>query len=514
YDVLIAFNDDSYVLHSTDFAKTGVLLINGEPDKPAVMRHPELENNIVYHVPMERIARKEIGEPRSKNMVAIGATSALFGFERELLEANIRERFGKRSEKILEDNLGAFRAGFRYVEENIEKKDPYQLRAAKGEGFFVLTGNEAVALGAVYAGCRFFGGYPITPASEIMEVIAAELPRIGGAMVQAEDEIASMGMVLGAAFSGVRSMTATSGPGLSLMAELIGLASMAELPCVIVDVQRGGPSTGLPTKTEQADLALALTATHGEAPHVVLAPMMIQDSFTIMRTAFDIAEEFQLPVIVLTEQSLGFRRSDLPKSMLRDAEKWEFPPRSVPEPDEGARYYRYRLTESGVSPRAIPGMAGLQHVVTGLEHAEDGKPAYDPKTRRAMMEKRYRKLDGIIRKYTDVVRYGEENEKVDVGVIGWGSTAGPIKEAVDVARKNGIKAAGLVPRLLYPSPNEPIGEFIRSCKKVIVAEGNMTGQYARFLRSEFPGFDPEHFNSYTGMPIRYHDILAKIEEVA
>lgn len=512
YDVLVAFNDESYLLHRADLSETGVLLINGEPDTPAPMRHPELEGRVVYHIPMEQIARKEIGEPRSKNMVAIGATAALFGFDRDVVETNISERFGKRGEKILADNLSAFRAGFRYAEEKIEKKDPYMLRAHEGEGFFVLTGNEAVALGAVYAGCRFFGGYPITPASEIMEVVAAELPRVGGAMVQAEDEIASMGMVLGASFCGLRSMTATSGPGLSLMAELIGLGSMAELPCVIVDVQRGGPSTGLPTKTEQADLLLALAASHGDAPHVVLAPTMIRDSFTIMRTAFDIAEEFQIPVLVLTEQSLGFRRSDLPKSLLRDAEKWEFPPPPVPELDGSARYYRYRLTESGVSPRAVPGMEGMQHVVTGLEHAEDGKPAYDPKTRRAMMEKRQRKLDGIVRKYADLVRYGEE--KPEIGVIGWGSTAGPIKEAVDVAQGKGIKAGGLVPRLLYPSPSEQIGAFIRTCKKVIVAEGNMTGQYARFLRSEFPGFDPVQYNSYTGMPIRYHDILAKIEEVA
>lgn len=512
YDVLVAFNDDAYALHRENCEEEGAIVINGEPDKPAHLRHPELEGRIVYQVPMEQIASKEVGSPRSKNMVAVGATAALFGYNPKLIEKDIRARFSKRSEKLAEDNVKAFRAGYEYASKNIEKRDPYMIEEKKGEGFLVVSGNEAIALGALYAGCRYFGGYPITPATEIMEILAAELPRVGGAMVQAEDEIASIGQVLGASFAGVRSMTATSGPGLSLMAELIGLSAIAEIPCVIVDVQRGGPSTGLPTKTEQADLALALTATHGDAPHVVMAPTRIRDSFEIMKAAFDCAEEYQVPVIVLTEQVIGFRKSDLPKSLLRDAEaKMQTKP-APPDIVENAAYLRYHLTENGVSPRSIPGMPDLQHVVTGLEHAEDGKPAYDPKTRRAMMEKRQRKMDGIRKDFSDVIHYGEDNP--DVGVIGWGSSGGPIWEAVEWARKEGIKVAGLVPRLLYPSPNQEIGPFIKSCKKVIVAEGNISGQYARFLRSEFPGFDPIQLNKYDGTPIRRTDILQAIEEVA
>jgi len=512
YDVLIAFSEDAYKLHGPDLAAHGVLLIDGDPADPAQQRYPELAGKIVYHVPMDRIAKKDVGEIKTKNMVAVGAVAALFGFSREMIEKSLAERFSKRSEKMLTDNLKAFTAGWDHAKASLDKKDPYRVEAATGDGFLVLSGNEAVAIGALYAGCRFFGGYPITPASEIMEILAAEMPKVGGAMVQFEDEIASMGGVLGAAFAGVRSMTATSGPGQSLMSELIGLGSMAEVPCVIVNVQRGGPSTGLPTKTEQADLNLSLAASHGDAPHVVLAPTTIRDCFEIMELAFDIAEKYQIPVIVLTDQALGFRRADLPKSLLRDRSGHAQP---VPIPQFGEKFLRYQITESGISPRSAPGMPGLQHVATGLEHAEDGKPAYDPPTRRAQMEKRQRKMAGIVRDYapTSVRRYGDPEP--EIGVIGWGSSAGPIKEAVEAAQAaTGKKIGGIVPRLLFPSPNDEIRPFIKACKKAIVIEGNLTGQYATYLRSQFPGFDPMEVHRYDGLPIRRSDVLQKIMEVA
>jgi 2-oxoglutarate ferredoxin oxidoreductase subunit alpha len=511
YDVLIAFNEEAYQLHGPALGRHGVLVVDGDPEKPMSTRYPELADRTVYHIPMDRIARKDVGEPKTKNMVALGATSALFGFSREILERLLAEKFTKRGEKMMRDNLNAFMAGYDYADSQIEKQDPFEVEALEGDGFFVLAGNEAVALGALYAGCRFFAGYPITPASEIMEVLAAELPKVGGAMVQAEDEIASMGMVLGGGFAGVRSMTATSGPGLSLMAELIGLGSMAEIPCVIANVQRGGPSTGLPTKTEQADLTLAIAASHGDAPHVVLAATTIRDCFEIMEEAFEIAERYQIPVIVLTDQALGFRRADLPKSLLRERTGRALPP-APPDIVDKARYLRYQLTQDGVSPRSVPGQPGLAHVVTGLEHNEEGKPAYDPKTRRLMMEKRQRKLEGIARDYGSVLRYGDPEP--EIGVIGWGSTGGPIREAVQMACDSGIKAAGLVPRLLYPSPNHLIRPFIESCKKIVVIEGNLTGQYAAFLRSQFPGFDPKQVNLYDGLPVQRGDVLRAIQEVA
>ncbi|MDM7916685.1 MAG: 2-oxoacid:acceptor oxidoreductase subunit alpha [Candidatus Eisenbacteria bacterium] len=508
YDVLVAFNEDAYVLHSPKLAPHGVLIVDGTDEDPIQKRHPELAGRIVYHVPMDLISRKEIGEPKSKNMVAVGAIAALFGFDRAIIEKEILARFIKKGEKLADDNRRGFLAGYEYARTRLEKRDPFELEAAPGDGFLVLSGNEAVALGALYAGCRLCASYPITPASEIMEILAAELPRVGGAMVQAEDEIASMGMVLGGGFTGVRAMTSTSGPGLSLMAELIGLGSIAEIPCVIVDVQRGGPSTGLPTKTEQADLSLALVATHGDAPHVVLAATTIRDCFEIMGLAFEIADRYQLPVIVLTEQALGFRRADLPKSLLREYKQngWKKEPVTIPE----GGYKRYAMTASGVSPQTIPGIPGGQHVATGLEHAEDGKPAYDPVTRTAQMDKRLRKLDAIAKDYPLVLQYGDPAP--DIGVIGWGSTAGPIREAIEIARAKGIKAGAIVPRLISPSPNEKIAPFLKAAKQIVVVEGNQSGQYASFLRSQFPGFDPKEFHKYDGTPVRRGDVLRILEE--
>ncbi len=487
-------------------------MIDGDPAVPITERHPELAGRIVYQIPMERIAKKDVGEIKTKNMVAIGAVAALFGFSREIIERNLAERFAKKSEKMPADNLNAFTAGWDFVAAHHEKKDPFLLEGTTGDGFLVLSGNEAVALGALYAGCRFFGGYPITPASEIMEILAAELPKVGGAMVQFEDEIASIGGVLGAAFSGTRAMTSTSGPGMSLMAELIGLGTMAEVPCVVVNVQRGGPSTGLPTKTEQADLLLAIAASHGDAPHVVLAPTTIRDCFEIMDWGFSIADAYQLPVLILTDQALGFRRADLPKGLLSQR---KLEPLPIPPLASDGRFLRYQLSESGVSPRSIPGMPGLQHVATGLEHAEDGKPAYDPPTRNAQMEKRQRKLTGILRDFAEgAVRiYGDPAP--EIGVIGWGSTGGPIKEAVEMAQTmTKKKVGGLGPRMLFPSPNDQIRPFVKACKKAIVIEGNLTGQYAMYLRSQFPGFDPMEVHRYDGLPLRRSDVLNKIMEVA
>ncbi len=462
-------------------------------------------------VPFAKLATESAGTKAAKNIVSLGLFAELFGLPAASIRAAVEKRFGKKKAAVLEANLKGFDAGAAHARTLPPEVGARRLTYETGPARLLMSGNEAAAVGALHAGCRFFGGYPITPASEVMEILAAELPKVGGAMVQLEDEIASIGAVLGAAFAGVPSMTATSGPGMSLMAELIGLGSMAEIPCVIVNVQRGGPSTGLPTKTEQADLTLALAASHGDTPHVVVAPTTIRDCFEIMPYSFEIAEKYQLPVLVLSEQALGFRRADLPKELLTDRNV-----RKTVQPaarlEEDGRYLRYKLTPDGVSPRAIPGMPGLAHVVTGLEHAEDTKPAYDPPTRRAQMEKRQRKLDGILREYKSVLRYGDP--KPEIGVIGWGSTAGPIREAVDLACKQGIKAGGLVPRMIYPSPNDDLRDFVKSCKKVIVVEGNMTGQYAAFLRSQLPGFDPLQYNRYDGLPVRRLEVLQKIQEVA
>ena len=514
YEIFVALSNPHYELHRSSIAPDAVMVMDGDPDTfDPVAVYPELAGRAIYVVPMDKIAREQIKDAHTKNMVAVGACAALFSFPRELIEQNLAERYRRKDEKIYLNNLAGFQAGYDYAQKCLQKKDSYSLKPTEGDGFLLLSGNEAIGMGALLAGCRFFGGYPITPASEVMEFMAAELPKVGGCMLQAEDEIASIGMVLGASFAGVRSMTSTSGPGLSLMTELLGLSAMAELPCVVVDVQRGGPSTGLPTKTEQGDLNLALAMSHGEMPKVILAPISVHDCFDIMFQAFDIAERFQVPVLVLTEQALAHRRTDLPKSMLRELK--ELSVKRVPQEFDPAGYLRFALTESGVSPRAVPGDKGGAHVVTGLEHGENGAPRHDEENRKVMMDKRWRKLDAIAKEHGTPWQFGSES--AEIGIIGWGATAGAVREAVEVANNTGISVAAIYPKILFPNPDEAIRPFIQKHRVIIVIEENQTGQYANFLQSIYGadlGFKPERINKYDGAPFRPDDVLLALRDVA
>jgi len=514
YEIFVAFSNDHYERYQDQLAPDAVVVMDGDPEtfQPKTI-YPELQDRTVYVVPMERLSREAAGDARSKNMAAVGACTALFNFNRAAIEQNLVERYQRKDERIYQNNLKGFQAGFEFARSQIEKNDRFWLKPADGDGLLVVSGNEAIGIGALWAGCRFFGGYPITPASEIMEFMAAELPKVGGVMLQAEDEIASIGMVLGASFAGVRSMTSTSGPGLSLMTELLGLSAMAEIPAVVVDVQRGGPSTGLPTKTEQGDLNLALALSHGEAPKVILAPISVHDCFDVMFQAFEISEKYQVPVLVLSEQALGHRRADLSKSVLRDMAA--VPAQRPPASFDPANFIRYALTDNGVSTRSVPGDKGGAHMVTGLEHGVNGNPRHDPANRKVMMEKRSRKLDAIAQEYGDVWKFGPE--KADIGIIGWGATAGVVREAVEKALAEGIAVAAIYPKILFPNPDRAIRPFIEKHRVILMVEENQTGQYANYLQSIYGadlGFRPERLNRYDGMPLLPLDVLEKIRAVA
>lgn len=327
-------------------------------------------------------------------------------------------------------------------------------------------------------------------------------------------------------------MTATSGPGLSLMGELLGLAGIAEIPVVVVDVQRGGPSTGLPTKTEQSDLLPALYGGHGEYPRVVMAPISIRNCFTVMREAFEIAEAYQVPVLVLSEQGLGHRRSTLPKRLLEQT-----PIEKVVRPlkSRDPTYNRYKITDNGISPRAMPGDPGGTHMITGLEHWDFGGPSDNPANRTEMVRKRFRKLRNLDRKYGGVFAFkGEDAEqhlhattdeeagrlsaaaesfRGQIGVIGWGATAGVVREAVARAEKRGIDVGAIFPKMISPHNDLTIRPFIEGHQRIIVAEENFIGQYARFLQRYYD-FDPVRLNKYDGLPFTPEQVLQRIEEVA
>jgi 2-oxoglutarate ferredoxin oxidoreductase subunit alpha len=333
------------------------------------------------------------------------------------------------------------------------------------------------AAAALVAGCEFFGGYPITPSSEIMQFLGHEIWKHGGTVLQAEDEIAGIGAVIGASFAGRKAMTATSGPGMSLKSEMLGLATIAEVPLVCVNVQRGGPSTGIPTKSEQSDLFQAAFSAHGDCVRPVLAPVSVADTCRITIEAFNIAEQFQTPVILLSDADIAQRKEVVDPI---DASAFPIVHRRVPNERELERYARFQITESGVSPISHPGMEGGTFLASGIEHNERGAPTASGEVHAQMNEKRIRKL-APLKARRDLFSF-EGDPDAPIGLISWGSVAGVASEAVALARREGIQLKLLVPRLLYPISEEVYEDFFSSVRAGLVVEQSHQGQLFRIIR--------------------------------
>jgi 2-oxoglutarate ferredoxin oxidoreductase subunit alpha len=434
----------------------------------------EMATRTCHPIPFANLAR-EAGAPASKNVLAVGLLTARYGLPLEVTHHAISRRFAKKGAAVIEANLRAFDRGV--AEEATLPSATERLDYTAFAPKLLMSGNEATAFAAIHAGCRFFAGYPITPSSEILHFLSEWLPKIGGSSLQTEDELAAIGAIIGASFAGVKSMTATSGPGLSLMAELLGLSSIAEVPAVIVNVQRGGPSTGLPTKSEQSDLFHAVYASHGDAPRVVIACSDVESSFHATVDAFNIAEEYQVPVIVLTEQSIAQRRETITAAVLEH----EVHERRIATPDDLHDYRRYRDTADGVSPMSIPGMCGGMYQTNGLEHDEQGRPNSSFVVHEAMNAKRYRKLDAIADQYRLFDRFGAE--KPEVGVLCWGSSTGVVREAI--ARMGVEKRVGVfAPIMITPLPSRDLQAFIDSCGSLLVVEVSYAAQFTQHLRTQ------------------------------
>jgi 2-oxoglutarate/2-oxoacid ferredoxin oxidoreductase subunit alpha len=513
-DVLISLNQQGYDDHIDDLRDNGIVVY----DKSTVVISPK-QKNPAYPIPVEELA-KSINFPRGQNLVMIGAMIALFGLPMDNAVKTAKRRLGGHKD-VLEKNLQSMSLGYQYVQENFKEHPPVYLSPPEEqipEGY-VMTGNQAIALGALKAGCRFFAGYPITPATDIMEFLAVEMPKAGGAVVQAEDESASINIAIGASYSGVRAMTATSGPGLSLMTESLGLASMAEVPLVIVDVQRAGPATGLPTKTSQGDLFLALYGSNDEAPRFVLAPSSVEDCFYQTVNAFNMAERFQAPVVLLTDQALGPRVETIPRLRF---DEMEIVNRELYTNGKGAEEYkRYKLTRTGVSPMALPGQQEAFYSAEGLEHDEKGHPNYTPEMHRRMTEKRYGKMESARQQLAMWPHVFEEfgDENAAIGIMAWGSTMGPVQEAITRAIKVGIKVAAIFPKVLLPMPDVAIRRFLAGRRAIIIPELNYTGQFAKVVEHRYSrelindGIAVYRLNKYEGLPFRPVEIEEKIYDV-
>lgn len=492
--------------------KGGVVIADSDNDLSAAQAYPEL---IKYFVPITKMAKEVSGE-RSKNALALGIAVGLIknlDLHNQVI-LDMKKRYEKKPKEVVEANIKAFERGYDFALNELERHDSLEKASMQTSGpKLIMSGNEAIALGAMVAGCRFFAGYPITPATEIMEWLAREMPKVGGKMVQCEDEIAAICEAIGASYGGVKAMTATSGPGFSLMQESIGLASMAELPLVIVDVMRGGPSTGIPTKTEQSDLMAAMFGTHGECPKIVLAPINVEDCFKQTINAFNFAEKYQTPVILLSDATMGPRRECVD---LIDFESVEIVDRLKPDAAQKGNFKRYENTKSGISPLPAPGDEGFAYTATGLEHKEDSTPVTDPDVHKMMIEKRFRKLQTASGEFTKAKRFGVEGAKI--GIISWGSTSGAVIEAIEMANACGIEVEVMYPRTLYPMPTPWIKEFLEGKDIVITIEANFNAQLKSLIVERCNhinrGLRFVEFLKYEGNPFTAEEIFEKIKEVS
>lgn len=504
--LLVAMNKESFDKHKEDLIHGAKVVYDSS------VYTPEVDESVIQliGIPFFALARDELQFELGKNMIAVGALARLLNLPLGEISIMLTKKFRRKGERIVQRNEAALELGWEWVKKNLGDEMGLHLTPPRvKEELMLATGNEAVALGAMAYGLKHYFGYPITPASEIMEFMALHLPKVGGVMFQAEDEIASIAMAIGASFSGVPAMTATSGPGLSLMSEALGLAGIVETPVVIANVQRAGPSTGLPTKHEQSDLYVSMFGGHGDLPRVVMAPVSVRDCFEQMIVAFNVAERLQLPVIVLTDQSMAVRTQTIPMPRLNNVRRekrllWE----GGEEP-----YLRFEPTATGVTPVAIPGMKGGEHVVSGLEQSEEGRPRYDGETHARMTEKRFRKLKEVPSMVDGLLQFGEPN--ADVGVLTWGSAAGEAREAVKILASRGQPVAGLAVRLLSPFPMNEVLDFMAGKRAVVVVEMNYQGQMASLIEGrQGPRTKIHKLNQVTGVPFRTGEIISILEEVA
>lgn len=506
-DVLVAFYDHSYRDHIGALRQGGVLLFDSDHVQPDL----DDKRYVYVGVPITGLTVEAIGgtaKDKGKNLFVMGLIAAIFHLDSEKLIGLIKEKFGGKDESVVNTALAAFQAGLAYpVRDLLSTLFKFEATAQESARAQVtMDGNQALAYGLIAGGVRYGAGYPITPWSSVMEILRSELPKYGGLFVQAEDELAAISMAIGFSYAGHLAVTGSSGPGISLKTEAIGWASMAEIPVIVINVQRGGPSTGLPTNVEQSDLHQAIFGGHGDSPRVVLAASTVEDCFYTAIEAARIAREYSTPVFVLSDSSLATRIEAFDEP---DLDSLMLPPEPDLRPRE-AGFKPYPL--DGITRHAPPGarmLDGRYPVVTGLEHDELGHPTGSPKLHLAMTAKRRQKLQQLAAALPVPEVHGDLD--AETLLVGWGSTYGPIREAVTRSRKEGRKLASLHLRHVHPLPNG-LGEIFEKFQRVVVVEMNDEGVYgygqlATILRARFCNPRITSLTKTDGLTFRVREIL-------
>ena len=511
-DILYALDRTTVDVHLHDVRPGGTVVYDAEKftveakDVPAGVR--------TLPVPTLEIARKYTSQSILQNAGGLGATAFLAGIPLDVLQGVLSDSFGHKKGEVVDWNLGASADGYRYAGAHVSVSD--RALAKHGPPKLLMTGNQAIALGAAAAGCKFLAQYPMTPASSIMHWLAEHSHSLGIVVKQAEDELAAVHMAIGASYAGVRSMTATSGGGFCLMVEGLGMAGMTETPVVVVDSQRSGPSTGLPTKTEQGDLNLMLGAGQGEFPRAILAPSHPKEAYTAMIDAFRLAEDWQTPVLVASDLHLSENFATVDRDEIRLAV--EIPSLYTVEPN-GHDYSRYQYTESGVSPRAIPGQPGLQFIAGSDEHDEKGHLISDIKSgipvwvaeRKKMMDKRMHKIRGLVREAPPPLVEGPADAPLTF--VTWGSTLGAVRDARSELEARGQSTNVFAFPTVYPLDADRVRAAFATTRRTLLVEGNYSGQFGRLLRAETGVEVTEKLLKYDGEPFFPHEIVARALEV-
>ena len=510
-NALIALNQDSIERHAPEVESGGAILFNADKLKVNI---PIRDNVLTVPLPVAQLTKPFAPvAPVMQNTVAVGALIFLFGLDFQASSSVLADTFGHKGKAVIDQNVGILKAGYEYAKEHFVPLG-YQWKFT-GKRRPYVTGNEAFSIGAVAAGCRFYSAYPMTPASGILTWMAEHSERCGVVVKQMEDELAVANVAIGAGFAGARAMCATSGGGFALMTEAIGMAGMIEAPVVFIEVQRGGPSTGIPTKQEQADLNQVYGASQGDFPRIIIAPSDTSDCFDSAVEAFNLAEKYQCPVIIISDLLL----SEHPETVEPERFKADVPI------DRGAligevngkngHYKRFEFTPSGISPRVLPGTANGMHIAATDEHDEQGVLISDvfcnPAIRRKIAEKRMKKL-ALALKDLPAPRL-EGPADADVTLIGWGSTAGVIREAVEQLNASGIRANQMHFKYLLPFHGKEASEILKKCKRTICVEMNSSGQFARHLRAETSHAVSEKILKYDGEPLEPGGIAARVRAI-
>jgi 2-oxoglutarate/2-oxoacid ferredoxin oxidoreductase subunit alpha len=479
-DLLVAFDEEAVERGGRWLAEDGIVVFDASGGP--VPREHLPAGATVYEVPFARMAVRDLRRDLFKNSLGFGVVARILSVRDDEAADVLAQRFAHLRPEVAEANLGALRAGFAYADEHGLRADagPLLLDSAPKSNRILFSGNEAVAFGFLVAGGRFFAGYPITPATEILSWLERRLPEFGGVAIQAEDELAAVNMAIGAAMTGTRAMTATSGPGISLMQEGVSHLGSAEIPLVVVDSQRSGPSTGMPTKPEQSDIGMLVHGGNGDFPRIVLAPATPRDCFELAAAATNLAQEIQGPVYLILDQAVSQDSVTVEPFDIGAIEPAPGKRLSSDDLAAATEYRRYLVTDDGVSPWAVPGTPGGMSLVTGNERTEWGHVSTEAGNRTTMLDKRMRKIELVRDELPLGHRWGDPNAAA--GMLGIGMEVGAMEEATERLAAAGIAVSGLQPRTLWPVLDETI-EFVRSRQRVYVVEHNAEGQLAHLIAS-------------------------------